>query len=618
MAKTDNIPVEKGEQEALVATDTERLRTYWNLRNTILQQDRDIINLVKPKQKTDEKVWMTNAPKVFFDTARSLVSLYPPKFKLPIPMNYSPEQKDKMNKAERLCIGIYRSLENRVADSGGTSWLYELAYWVLGGWYAVFNICQKGQDGPEFIADIWDPINVYPEWDKDGLVRCVREYSVDQMTSDSMAQEFAKKLEFEYKRPVSGALYTVTNYWCREGRKIYNAILLNGGLVKPLTLQRNLRSIPVQVGSVGIPDKVSPDWQSRWGESIIAADRDVFEQKSAMRSLRAEIVSETAYPNLILTTLTGRPGIKGEDVKGHGSLIPLKIGEKLELLRHAATPQDALILDQEIDGDAQRGALPNVVYGGLQIELSGFAISQLMAAIKYKLGPYLNKLNYITGRVMSDLLYQYQTGNFSKVTLSTTNPYDMKRGMTYMEEYTKEDVPERIYVEAVIPITSQFDKTQSILNSVQALQAGLLSRETIWEDELGVDDSEQEKARIAEDQVSADPFIRQIEIIIRMQERIGVYEEAARNAESLEQKDQMLAIAEALRNYILMLEQGAGIIRQPQGTPTNPPGVPPQQRPVEMTPQSPDLKNAMTRTPPPSPNRPRKSVLMTPEGKWVG
>ena len=604
---TEKMPrgMDKTDQENMIRKDTTRLTQMWSLRDLQLQLDRDIINLVPSERDIKGKRHITNTPKVFFDTSRSLVSMYPPRFRLPIPMNYDAEQKDKMNKAERLCIGIFRSLDNQIADTGGTTWLYELAYWLLGGWYAIFNLVQKGEDGPEFTADIWDPTNVYPEWDKKGLAKCVRAYLIDQSTAQEMALDFQNKgLKFEYKIPAEGEAYSVTNYWCRINKKIYNAILLNGSLVKPLTLQKNLDVIPIRVGVVGIPDRISANWQSRKGESIIASARSEYDFKTELRTLRAEVISETTYPNMVTKTQTGLAPVKGEDIHGHGTVIPLKLQDSIELLKHAATPQDVNILDSQVQADIQQANLPSVVYGGVPVELSGFAISQLMAAIKYKLGPYLNAMQYAVGRVMTDLLYQYRKGNFDKITLSTLNPYDMKRGMTYLEEFSRDDVPERIYVEATIPISSQFDKTQAILNSVQALQSGLLSRETLWENELEVQDAEQEKQRITEDQVANDPFIRQIEIIMRMHERVEVYKVAG-----------MFAEAAALERYIAMLETQAGITRPNTGTPANPPGIPPQQRPVEATPQSPDIANAAVGKPPPSPNRPKKGILVTPSGQ---
>jgi hypothetical protein len=302
-------------------------------------------------------------------------------------------------------------------------------------------------------------------------------------------------------------------------------------------------------------------------------------------------------------------------MRGHGQEIPIKLGDKLEVLKHAAQPQELQTLIQYFISQSQKGSLPNVVYGGLPVELSGFAISQLMAAIKYKLGPYLNALQSITSRVMTDFLYQYKNGNYGKITLSTENPYDLKRGMSYLEEYETSDIPERIFVEVTIPITSQFDKTQAILNSVQAVQSGLLSRETVWETELDIQDSEQEKERIREDQVSQDPFIRDIEIVERMWNRVEAYQAQGKTAQ-----------AEALKRYIMLKEMNLGMR---QGVPEKAgAGIPPQLSPPEANQSpNPDQRRAMTGVGPPGLNRRtqtpeeraasqgRKGILVSPSGE---
>ena len=263
---------------------------------------------------------------------------------------------------------------------------------------------------------------------------------------------------------------------------------------------------------------------------------------------------------------------------------------------------------------AQKGSVADMTYGGSPTELSGFAISQLLAAVKYKLGMYLNGMNAITGRVMSDFLYQYRMGNYGDITLSTENPHDIHRGMAYLEEYTKKDIPERIYVECSIPISSQFDKTQAILNAVQAKNSRILSRETIWENEdLGVQDKELEKRRIRDDEVDEDPFFRDVEIVESMRKREKYYRETIGD----------IPLADAMKNYIAMKESQMSINRGNGQKPgAGVPGVNPMQSPPEasMSP-NPDQMRAFQGQPPPSPNRPvnegRRGVLVNPAGDVI-
>ena len=585
-AKIEPTSDELNDQKHTIEVDANNLVRYWQERDAIMLLDRDIINLVKPEATTGEIRWFTNEPKVFFGTAQSLISLNPPRFRFPMTMEFDVAEKKRMNKAERLSIGIQRLLDKRQVDTGGTYWLRDLAYWVLLGWYAVFDWVTKENGETKFIADIWDPITVYPQWDTNGLIKCVRTYEVDKITAISMARDFLKEgLKFDFVEPsTEDARPKVINYWRKTMNRnkpvIENAILIAGQVIKPLTVQTKLDRIPIHVGSVGSPDRTVPNWIQRRGEPIFAGSRDMYKYQNAIFSLRATILAATAYHNIVSKTLSGRGVLKGEPVKGYGQEIPIKVGEAVDILKHAATPEDADVLLGFINSQLRKDSFPDVVYGNLPVETSGFGISQLMAAIKYKGGPYLSALQSITSNVHSDLLYQYKRGNFPPITLSTLNPESLKRGMTFIEEFTPDDVPEHIYVEVTIPITSQFDKTQAILNAVQAKNSQLMSRETLWEEDLDIQDTEQERERIRQDLVDQDPFVLEIEIIEGLYDKVAKLRLDGKNAE-----------ADALKRYIMMKEQNVGIN---QGMPVagGAPGIPPNQMPAEAR-ESPDQLNAM-------------------------
>lgn len=583
-----------------IETETQQLQEYWQTRNTQMLLDRDILNLVKPIKKLGEIKWITNEPKVFYETATSLISSYPPRFRLPLTIDFTPEEKDKMNKAERFILGIYRSLDERQRQN---SWLRELAYRILSGWYSVFTLVRRNGDGVDFIADIWDPITVYPQWDADGLIKCIRSFEVDKRTARSMVTDWqAKGFPVEYLEPGDEkSKVKVINYWKKETVKgetqIYNALMIGGQLAKPLTLESRFSRIPIFVGAIGVPDQTSDDWPVRHGESIIASNRDMYDYENMLVSLRATITAETAYPNIITKTATGAPAVKAEGLKGYGDVVPIKLNEVVELLKHAATPADVDILMGWVKVKEQKGAIPDIVYGGVPFELSGFAISQLMAAIRYKIAPYLNVMQSVIARIASEFLEQYKNGDgqgkFPKISLSTTNPNQLKKGLFFVEEFKPSDVPDSKFVEVTIPITSAMDKAQQILFARQAMSPPqLLSRETIWDEILDVQDSEQEYTRIIGDQMLEMPIVKQIAMIEQLRERVAFYQTRGKNAE-----------AAALNKYIMMLEVEIGM-RPAPATP-GAPGVPPSVSPPEAgtVEQSPDVTRSILGVAPPGLSR---------------
>src|SRR3990167_8175093 len=209
--------------------EAEELVTYWEPRNTQMQKDRDFLNLTKPPPKQNELRWISNEPKVFYDTSVSLVSAYPARFRMPLTINFTPDEKVKMSKAERFVLGVFRELDNRQYNRGQTYWLRELAYWVLSGWYAVFNVIEKRDGKPVFIADHWDPMTVYPIWDSNELIKCIRYYQTDKQTAMMLVDRLATpKLKKEFEIPSKDTDIKVTNWWKLEGqggkREVINAI----------------------------------------------------------------------------------------------------------------------------------------------------------------------------------------------------------------------------------------------------------------------------------------------------------------------------------------------------------------------------------------------------------
>src|SRR3990167_2089738 len=104
------MPEVKGEID--LDSEVENLKDYWRERNDQILEDRYAIHLLKTKETTNQLRWISNEPKVFYDTATALVSSYPPRFRLPLTINYTPEEKNNISKAERLVLGIWRSLDN--------------------------------------------------------------------------------------------------------------------------------------------------------------------------------------------------------------------------------------------------------------------------------------------------------------------------------------------------------------------------------------------------------------------------------------------------------------------------------------------------------------------------
>ena len=586
-----------------VVEEAQELKQYWQERDVRILQDREVLNLTKPIVKEGKIDWVLNDPKTLYETAVALLSSYSPRFRLPLTINYTTEQKEKISKAERFLLGILRYLDNKQYARGQSYWLRELAYWICSGWYAVFVIVTEKDGKVDFRADLFDPITVYPEWDADGLIKLVRTYETDGRTAKAMAESWKVDIS------VDSATVKVINYWRKKNDTVYNAIYVGDEVVKPLR-EEPFERIPIFVGAIGNPDRVSPDWFVRAGENIIAANKDLYAYRNVLLSLMTQIVADTAYPNIITGSTTGEPVVKAEDVRGYGTVIPKRLEETIELLKHAATPPEVATIISFLGQAMQKGGLPDIVYGGAPFELSGFAISQLMASIRYKISPYLNTMQNVISEVATEFLNQYKKAKYPKVSLSTTNPKEISKGLFFVEEFSPKDVPDSLYVDVIIPLVSPLDKTQQIMFARQAMQPPqLLSRETIWDDVLDVQDAEQEYTRIIQDQTLEMPIVKQIAMIEHLRAIMENYRRIGKVAE-----------ADALKRYIMGLEMQLGMR---QGIPIKPSeaGVPPQTMPPEAGASSPDvLRSILGMSPPGIARRPmtpqeREERLVGPTGQ---
>src|SRR3990167_6557825 len=224
-----------------ILQETEQDERYWKDRNAQIDEDRRMIALLYPPAQSDKNNLISNEPKVFYDTAVALVSSFPPRFRMPLSINYEAEEKEKIAKSERFLTGIFRQLDRRQLARGQCYWLRDFAYWIMSGWFAVFTIVIKQGAWVEFIADFYDPMTVYPTWDSEGLARCIRSFETDTQTAMMLVQQWEMsglKIE-EFQKPSPDARVKVVNYWRRDYRGgkplVRNALCVNGQIVKPLT-----------------------------------------------------------------------------------------------------------------------------------------------------------------------------------------------------------------------------------------------------------------------------------------------------------------------------------------------------------------------------------------------
>ena len=552
-----------------------KLQTFWQARDAQMKLERSVISLTEPPKIQGFVQIILNDPKVVFATSVALLSGFEPIVRLPL-STQSPEEKDKMNKAERFLIGVLRELDRKQISLGKDRLLREMAYHICSGWYSVFPLIEIIGGQPEFSCIIYDPITVYPQWGTKGLKRLVRTYMTDRVSADIMLEENNWNIELKADQNE----VEVVNYWEKDKKGIYNAVLIGGEVAKTWKKEPFL-DIPIITGTVaGIPQTLGDAKIMRRGENVITANLGTYRQMNRIMSLVVQIIQDEAYPNLLDYTVEGLPALRKEDL-GSAGIIARKVGEPVETLKKAGIPMGELnVAWQYLSGSSQRAGLPYIVFGGLPFEISGFALSQLFSAVKHKLAPYMNSLQALISQLCAEYMRQFIQLKINKIALVTESSKRRGKGETFIEDYSYKDIPKTSFVEVTIPLALTVDKAQQIMMARQALPPpALLSRPTLWDEFLDVQDAELEYERIIDDKTLELPIMQTITLIEKLKGK----------AEALRAKG-LNKGADALDRYAAYLE--ASLAQQP--------GQVAQEKTVEANPElgmmnreTPEQKRAM-------------------------
>ena len=562
--------MEKDEHKILGRTRD--LQTFWSARDAKIIEEREYIRnqILQPVtiKKGFVNVRLNEAP-VFFDLAVSILSGYDPKFTLPLTSQEETE-KAKANKGERFFSGVYRENDRKQLALGNKRWLEQLAWYICGGWYAVFpHIETDEKDNPEFVWEVYDPITVYPRWSSGKMIELARVY----WTNEDSAYQMAKNNDWILPTR-SGNIHQnveIRSYWTLENGEVENVVFIDDKLSKEITHEVEFDEIPILAGAVGgspagasgMSDK---NWTARNFASVIQNNRGMYDQLDRWVSIQMQVGYLASHPPTIEYTKSGQPKLKPEEL-GAGSLIHRQIGETIDLLREATSSVDFNSVFSFINQAVQKGSVAPIVYGLAPYGESGFHGSMLFGSVERKLGPYMYALQRIIGECGIRTMRQYREGGYKSVEL-ITNP---RRGEDFIEEFNpKKDIPKATYAKVDIPFKLPLDRMQTIVAARQAMEEpAILSLETLWEQwDLGVDDKDLEFERIINDQMLRLPIMRLITVVEKLtdeadkQEYMGKFERADKI------RGYATLVEEQIRSQITMgqgLEAGEGEARQVPG-----------------------------------------------------
>lgn len=358
------------------------------------------------------KAYTSNEPRALAEKVISWITSADLNIRIQL-RNQVEEDRKRADKKERFLIGSLRSADARLLRRIQPPLKDQLAWYsVLRGWLMGRSTLAKHPDGSTYVdVTPWDPLHVFYEAGADGpLWVCHRV----NLSWEQIKGEYGVELQGG-SRSLGIQVY---DWYDNE----QNIVFAEGELLKPPT-PHVIPGMPIFLGSVATSPPVqalgsegnSPDVNvADYGESVYATDRRIYDINNKLLSAVLTLATRSAKTPYKLRSRSGQKTLEGSPFMD-GAEIPLAEGEDLELIEMMKSAPDMAPLLAVISGELQRGALPHLVYGMIQFQLSGFAMNTLRQGVGAVLAPRLDAVKRAYKQICDLLVAQYESGAFMPV-----------------------------------------------------------------------------------------------------------------------------------------------------------------------------------------------------------
>lgn len=385
------------------------LQSAWTQRNMQFREWMELITMEDKLKEEKMESFVSNEPRTFYNLALHL--LVPAIIAPRIPLEeVKPIDVESASQVENFLSMVFLKLERSSFLRGRGGFLRELVSFIIAtGWYSVFSMPTDS----DVIAEVWNPAEVFPEYDDSGLLRCAHVYSMPARAVRRKAQRKGWKLQ---QLPSGSTSVKVYDYWTFEN-EIENGIVVGTELVKPLTAEAGLQRSPIYVAPIaGLPDRgaILPgtDWTKHIGQSLLATDANIYGSTNKLFTFLMQLLRDTAQARWVEKS-SGTGKVKPEDIFKRGAVFHLGLGESLDTLSTPPIPIELRTLMFDISAMRQKGSLPDVMYGSLQQQITSYLMQQISAAASHVLRPYHQALKFLLEELCNDWLDDMRTYNIT-------------------------------------------------------------------------------------------------------------------------------------------------------------------------------------------------------------
>lgn len=415
--------------------DFKELINEWKPREEALKESYKLLSLhdelydwsSKPEDRMES--FVSNDPRVIHNMALFLLT---PRH---IPHNIPSDNVDEVTQVH--IANIEREIRRQwdkldqisLKSSNGGSWLYYFNNLMLAtGWYAVFAIAT----GDEFIADIWNPAETFPEFDQDGMSRVLNHYTISASRARKKIKDAGWNIKIDSNIPVP-----VYNYWCYDDDGFpHNCVILGNQKAKEESYPQ-LPEIPVFVsGIAGLPDRGVmtgitdvDDWHATIGQSLSATNKPVFKARNRQMSFMQQIIRDTAQPRIVEKVKGGTRVVNKNNWNKRGAIYHLDTDEDIGAVPMPGMPPELSMSLQMMEGMIQRGGFDYSLFQGGQASAAAQAITS--ASAQQVLLPFKDARDYVLSSIANIWLHCVKIG------MAQFPTYDLPRGLPDLEFKTE-------------------------------------------------------------------------------------------------------------------------------------------------------------------------------------
>jgi hypothetical protein len=518
-----------------------------------------------------------NDAQTFFDLALHMLTHREIKWRLPSKEGVQDDTLKAFGIAERAIKSIMTGNDDRLISAGGQRFTRGVADPALEvGTLTYFRQATVNDDGDiEFLVMPVNPDRIWVKHDLYGAKAIVvtGRRSVDDLKTEGEQKGWNTSILTDVD---DGSMVNYSEYWERnfsaETREpvISHGIMTDHGNLKELA-ETDDPEIPYKLfrlnGEMYPGDDVQDGERENFlGKSILAANQDMYLEKHDFLNDLRKHMDEVLTAGLFYTARGRQPIIDPKKALSteERTLDVFDIGEG-NPGTFPVNPFDQALqfLWLDLEAGRQRGSVPDLLHGNLQVQLSGFAISQVLEASLVQIGEAAKVFEHVYSDLGTWILKNLKENDI--VMDSVGFSAGTGRREYWDEEFDSSTLPEKVRVFAEIELARPSDLTERIAQARSLDPAGgkLVTKRTIFEEILWdiVQDPNEESEEVLGELLDQLPEMQKINFIESLRYRQKKLENST-NAEDREHAEVLEEVIEQIKQTLPGAQESTGANQQ--------------------------------------------------------